>query len=121
MPTELQVTRFRNDLAADENVFDDTEVDEMYLMAEEEFPDSPKSIEIQVRIIAVRRLLFSSAKMTDYVANATEEKLSQVNTALQKRLEDLQKELGANPDSLPSVRFGGLKVKPSRIVEYPDA
>ncbi|MCL4863386.1 MAG: hypothetical protein KJZ93_28540 [Caldilineaceae bacterium] len=73
------------------------------------------------RVIAIRRLLASSAKLTDYTQNESQEKLSQVFKHLKELLAFWQEELvaaiGASAGS--AARFGRTRAIPARVREYP--
>lgn len=122
--TQKQADRFRNDLAATEDSFPDSEVDELYEMAGEIYPGEAQAIELRVRITAIRRLLASAAKMVTYTQNASEEVLSDISKNLREMLEDYQRELegetgGATVYS--AVRIGSMKKIPTTVAEVPNA
>jgi hypothetical protein len=74
------------------------------------------------RVLGIRRLLASAAKLTDYTQNQSAEKQSQVFDHLKALLAFWQGEwtTAANTSTSGAARFGGQRRKPARIKEYPD-
>jgi hypothetical protein len=118
---EAQRTRFWADTGSNEHVFDPDEVDDIFTEAGESYSDTA-ALTAYTRVIGIRRLLASSAKLTTYRQNQSSENLSDVFKHLKELLSFWQDEVAA-ADGLSSgskARFGGVRRKPSRIVEYPD-
>lgn len=87
MPIPVDYARLRSDIGADEETFDDIEAEEIYEEAAEDYSGSG-SIKAATRVIALQRLLASSAKLTSYTANNSREELGEVFKHL-KELEAL--------------------------------
>lgn len=87
MATLVDYARFRSDIGADEETFDDIEAEEIYEEAAEDYSGSG-SIKAATRVIALQRLLASSAKLTTYTANNSREEVGEVFKHL-KELEAL--------------------------------
>ncbi len=123
MATALQRSRLRDDIGADSTTLDDTEADAIYVEAGERYTDA-NSIKAATRVIAIRRLLASSAKLTSYRQNNSSENASDVFTHLRALLEMWQGELDdavTTGSAVGAARFGSLRRKPKAIREYPDA
>lgn len=123
MATATQRKRFRWDLGLDddETVFTNDEVDDLFDQAGDKY-DTVSLLEAYARVLGARRLRNKAASLTDYTANDSSEKLSQVFKNLDKLYADLwgvfEEELAANT---PKMRVMTPKTKPARKVEWPDA
>lgn len=121
MATTIQRDRVRGDLDATSTDLPDLEVDDLYLRAEERYATNSAAVEAYVRILAIRRLQAGAAKRVDYTQNESQEKLSQVFAHLQRLRELYESDLDdAGAAAGNRVQWGGLRVKPPRIEEYPD-
>lgn len=122
MATETQRQRFWHDTGTTSSVFDAEEVDAIFTEAAESYSDTG-SIVAFTRVLGLRRLLASSAKLTTYTQNQSSENASDVFKHLKELLELWQGELATAESSASSstaARFGGLRRKPSRLKEYPN-
>lgn len=121
MATETERDRLRSDIGANETSLPDVDADAIFTEAGEVYTDA-NSITAYTRVLAIRRLLASSAKLTDYTQNASQEKQSQVFSHLKDLLAFWQKELDTAVSAASTVgaaRFGGQRRSPKRIQEYP--
>lgn len=121
MATTTQRNRLRNDIGADEATLSDTEADAIFTEAGESYTDVPAQT-AYTRVIAIRRLLASAAKLTTYQQNQSSEKLSDVFTHLKQLLAFWQGQVDTAviaSSTTSTARFGGVRSKPSRIKEYP--
>jgi hypothetical protein len=119
MATELQRERLRGDLDADASALTDAEIDDAFARAEAQYGDNGGAVEAAARVVAIRQLLAGAARRADATQNESSEKRSQVFEHLMRLRAmyeaDVQAALGSN------AQWGGLRRKPSRIEEYPDA
>lgn len=123
MATEIERERLRADLDASVDDLTDAEIDDAFARASAQHSDGSQAslaaVEAAARVLAIQQLLAGAAKRGDTVQNASSEKRSQVFDQLMRLRAiyeaDLQMALGS------SVQFGGLRRKPTRIEEYPDA
>lgn len=123
MATEFQRSRLRDDIGADATSLPDAEADAIYVEAGESYTDAD-SIKAATRVIAIRRLLASSAKLTTYRQNNSSENMSDVFKHLQDLLGLWQGELDkavTAGSAVGAARFGGMRRKPAAIREYPDS
>lgn len=123
MTTATQRTNFRLDLglADDETVFTDDEIDALFIRAAAKYSVTEVK-EAYVLVLGARQLRNKSASLTDYEANDSSEKLSQVFKNLDKLYADLYGEFVAVRDAnRSSMRVARPKRKPARKVEWPDA
>lgn len=121
MATALQRSRLRDDIGATETSLFDDEADAIFVEAGELYTDEA-SLTAATRVIAIRRLLASSAKLTDYRQNQSSESLSDVFEHLYRLLTYWEGELGkavAAASTAGAARFSGLRRRPKRIKEYP--
>lgn len=127
MATLLEQRRLRQDigLAADDTTtLPEDEADAICVEAAESYTDAA-SIKASTRIIAIQRLLASSAKMTSYTQNNSREDASDVFKHLKQLLDYWRGNLAsaiaddelANRGSV--ARFGRTSRKPARIKEFP--
>lgn len=123
MATELQRQRLRDDIGATVTSLSDDDADAVYTRAAESYPTEGAAQDAQARIIAIRGLLASSAKMTTYRQNASSENASDVFKHLSELLKMWRGELAlaeAAASTSGAARFGGMRRKPKKIREYPD-
>lgn len=121
MATATERTRFWADTGSSVSVFDNDEVDALFVEAAESYTDTA-SIVAQTRVLAIQRLFASSAKLADYTQNQSAEKQSQVFDHLAKLLALWEKKLAmataaASPNG--AARFGGMRRKQKKIKEWP--
>lgn len=123
MATATDYQRLRDDIGANSTTLSDAEAALIYAEAEETYTDAA-TIYADVRVIALRRIWASSAKLTSYRQNATTEDLSDVFKHLGQLLNywEGQREAAVLASSTSSAaRFGSMRQKPARIKEYPNA
>lgn len=119
MATELERERLRGDLDANEDALTDAEIDDAFARAEAQYAGSADAIAVAARVIALQQLLAGAAKRADYAQNASSERRAQVFEQLMRLRAIYEAELQT---ALTAVaQWGGLRRKPSRIEEYPDA
>lgn len=123
--TEQQRLRLDLGLAADDTTtLPNDEADAIFVEAGESYTDGA-SIKASTRIIAIQRLLASSAKMTSYRQNNSSEDASDVFKHLKQLLDYWRGNLAtaiaddelANRGSV--ARFGKTTRRPARIKEHP--
>lgn len=123
MATELQRNRLRDDIGADATTLPDAEADAIYVEAGETYTVAA-SIDAATRVIAIRRLLASSAKLTSYRQNNSSENASDIFGHLKDLLDlwqsNLDKAVTAG-SAVGAARFGSMRRKPKAIREYPNA
>ena len=122
MATPSQLNRLRADIGADATSMPDAEANDIFAEAEETYSDAA-SMTAATRVIAIRRLLASSAKLVSYRANNSQESMSDVFEHLRQLLSLWQGELDdatSTASSVGAARFGGWRRKPKLIREYPD-
>jgi hypothetical protein len=123
MATFSDYQRLRDDVGATEDALPNHMAALIYEEAAEAYTAAGAAQNAQARIIAIRRLLASSARLTTYRQNQSSENQSDVFKHLQELLKFWQGELAAanaaNP-ALGAARFGGTLRKPQRIKAYPD-
>lgn len=111
--------RLRADLDVDEAALSDAELDDAFARAEERYGDNAAAVEASARVVVIQQLLSGAAKRADSTQNESSERQSQVFEHLVRLraiyLADLQAALNA------VAQFGGLRRKPTRVEEYPDA
>ena len=121
MATETERDRLRADIGANVASLPDDDADAIFVEAGEKYTDAD-SITAYTRVLAIRRLLASSAKLTDYTQNQSQEKQSQVFDHLQKLLAFWRGELetAVSASSVNgAAKFGGQRRKPKKVKEYP--
>lgn len=121
MATELERERLRADIGANATSLPDEDADAIFVEAGEVYSDGT-SATAYTRVLAIRRLLASAARLTDYTQNASQEKQSQVFSHLKQLLVFWQDELDAavaGAATSGAARFGGQRRSPKRIQEYP--
>jgi hypothetical protein len=121
MATKLERERLRKDIGADENSLTNTDADEIFTEAGEEYTAAGQ-IKAAARVIAIQRLLASSAKMASYKQNQSSENLSDIFGHLESLLAYWDGQISkATSSGQSSANFGRTRVIPRRIVEFPDA
>jgi hypothetical protein len=121
MATELERERLRKDIGADENSLTNTDADEIFTEAGEEYTAAGQ-IKAAARVIAIQRLLASSAKMASYKQNQSSENLSDIFGHLERLLAYWDGQIGkATSSGQPSAKFGRTRRIPRHIAEFPDA
>lgn len=123
MATATQRADLRADfgLADDETVFTNAEVDRLFVRAAVSY-STDGEIEAYARVLGCNQLRAKAVNMTDYTANDSSEKLSQVFTHLDALKSGFEKDLAASVKAnSASVRIGKPKYKPTRLKDYPDA
>lgn len=127
MSTITDWDRLRSDVGASDTALSDTEAEEIFVEAAEDYTGTG-SIKAATRIIAIDRLLASSAKLVDYsqdAAGSTSEKMSQIFANLLKLRKLWQDKLdSAVADETlaargSTARFGRTGRRPARIKEHP--
>lgn len=120
MATSSDWRRLREDIGADSVSLPDADAEAIFVEAAE--GTSGASLTAYTRVLALRRLLASSAKLTTYQQNASMERLSDVFDHLQKLLgywEAKQSDADKAASASGAARFGRPGRVPSRIKEYP--
>jgi hypothetical protein len=121
MTTSQQRDRLRADLGATSAEISDAEADDLFARAEAEY-SAPAAIEARARLLALRGLMAQAAKRADYTQNASAEKLGQIFDHLASLRALYDEELRwAVATANPAAQWGGLRRKPVRQEEYPDA
>lgn len=115
---------FRADIGDVNEAFADAEIDKLETRATNRW-GADVAYE-GARVLAVQQLMANSAKLTDYTANESSEKKSQVFKNLQDMLKLYKADLADKQNELAqaasaNARFGGTRKKPTRLKEYPDA
>ncbi|HMN10885.1 MAG TPA: hypothetical protein PKD55_01020 [Bellilinea sp.] len=121
MATATQRARLRADIGADVASLTDIDADDIYAEAGEAYADGD-ALDAYARVVAIRRLLASSAKLASYRQNESMESLSDVFRHLLALLDVWQDVLDTEikaASASGAARFGGLRQRPSRIGEYP--
>lgn len=121
MATETQRTRLRGDIGANDASLPNTEADDIFTEAGESYTETA-AVEAYARVIAIRRLLASAAKMATYKQNQSSENVSDVFDHLEKLLDRWEKNLDKATSAGQSVvKFGRPKNIPQRLAEYPNS
>lgn len=118
--TQTQADRLRDDVGGNVTSMPDSEIDAIWTEAGEYYSTSGP-LTAYARVIAIRRLLASSAKLSSYRQNQSSENLSDVYKALRSLLDiwqDATNEAVALAGS-GVARFGRTGTIPARIKEYP--
>lgn len=127
MSTITDWDRLRSDVGASDTALSNTEAEAIFTEAGEEYTGTG-SIKAATRVIAIDRLLASSAKLVDYsqdAAGSTSEKMSQIFDHLLKLRKLWQDKLDtAKADETlaargSAARFGRSSRRPARIKEQP--
>lgn len=120
MATDAERDRLRADIGANETSLPDPDADAIFEEAGEKYSVAGQS-SAYARVIAIRRILASSARLVSYRQNNSSENSSDVSKNLQALLKIWQDALEGeiNTPTGGRVRIGGLRQKPKRIKEYP--
>lgn len=119
MTTETQRVRLRADIGANEASLPTTEANDIFDQAGETYTTTA-AIEAYARVIAIQRLLASSAKLTTYRQNQSSENASDVFNHLDKLLTRWERNLSkAAAGGQSVVKFGRTRTIPQPIQEYP--
>lgn len=119
MATTIERERLRADLDADEDVLTDAEIDDAFARATAHYGDNAAAITAGARVIAIQQLLAGAAKRADVTQNQSGERHAQVFDHLLRLRAIYEADVRAALDS--ATQWGGLRRKPTRIEEYPDA
>lgn len=120
MATSTERKRLRSDIGATEASLPNTEADDIFEEAGEDYTTTAE-IKASTRVIAIQRLLASSARLTTYKQNQSSENASDVFKHLEKLLSYWQGELSKSEAVSQSVvRAGRPRNIPRRIGEFPD-
>ena len=114
------IERLRRDIGANSTSLPDLDAQNLLDEAAESYSDAPTAA-AYARVLAIQGLLASSAKLTSYRQNESQESASDVFRHLsdllkvwEGKLADAQKAAGSG-----AARFGRTGKKPTRIKEYP--
>ena len=120
--TQSQIDRLRRDTGTDDSSLEDAAIDAIFVEAGEKYTDAATAT-AYTRVLAIQGILASSARLTSYRANESQENLSDVF----KHLKDLlaiweakvEDAIAAAASSSGAARFGGMRRKPAKVREYP--
>lgn len=119
MATKAERNRLRRDIGATEAALSNVEADELFAEAGEGYTEGTGSYYAQTRVLALRGLLASSAKLTTYKQNQSSENMSDVFKHLKELLAYWEKALTAQETAVSgSGPIRGSK-RLSRLKEYP--
>jgi hypothetical protein len=118
MATELEITRLRRDIGANEYSLGTNDANDLFTEAAESYTAGTAAYYAYVRIIAIRGIRASAAKMTTYSQNQSSENASDVFKHLGELLKDWQKELAGAENSGGRNTIRATK-RMRRIREYP--
>lgn len=127
MASELFGQRFRrafNDPGPPNAIFDDPEVDDYGLQAEEAYPGGTMRVHVAFAVqVGIRDIMGSKAKLVSYSQNSASVSLSDAVRNLKILYDTWKDELDAalSESSGGGVRFGSLSKFPTRRKELPDA
>lgn len=126
MATATQRTRFRRnvgDPGGTPPMFEDTEIDDMFDEAGEEYPSgSAKLLIIAASLKGWEARWAGAVADTSYTQNATSESLSDKARAIKSAVEQWTKKLeDALRDDQPAIGWVSTKVFPTVVKDYPDA
>lgn len=119
MATEIQRERLRGDLDADNDALTDAEIDDAFARAEARYGANAEAVEAAARVVTIQQLLAGAAKRTDSRQNASSERRSQVFEHLMRLRAVYEADLQTALSTV--AQWGGLRRKPTRVEEYPDA
>ena len=119
MTTVIERERLRADLDADEDALTDAEIDDVFARAGDQYGDNAAAVTAGARVVAIQQLLAGAAKRADSVQNQSSERHAQVFDHLLRLRAIYEDDLRAVLES--AAQWGGLRRKPTRIEEYPDA
>jgi hypothetical protein len=119
MATALEWQRLRDDTGHTSTTLGDVAAEAIFVEAAEIY--NTGSVRAGTRVLAIQKLLSSSAKLHDYVQNNTKESASQVFAHLKSLLEIWENKVAAQDAASrgSSARFGRPSNKPARIKEHP--
>jgi hypothetical protein len=124
MATTTQRARFRADLGLDddESVFTDAEIDDLFIRAGERY-SNPEGVYACARLLGVDQLI---ARMAPLLVSYRQGESSEDPTPILQGLQALRTLYadalqGTASASGGNARIMGLRRKPTRIKEYPDA
>lgn len=121
MATETQRDRLRGDIGANETSLPNTEADAIFVEAAESY-STEAAIKAYTRVIAIQRLLASSAKLTTYRQNLSGENASDVFKHLDMLLDRWERNLTkATAAGQSVVKSGRTRQIPQTIREYPNS
>lgn len=122
MATVTDYNRLRDDIGADEATIDNVEAAAIWDEAAEDYPVATAT-KAQARVIALRRIWASSAKLTSYQQNQSSESLSDVFKHLGQLLQywEGQRDSANRLTGDGVARWGKPGQPPTRIKGYPDA
>lgn len=117
----LDYDDFRDDIGDANSVFIDADIDRLETRAIARY--GADAAYEGARVLAIQQLIANAAKFSDYTANESSEKKSQVFKNLKDLLDIYKADLDdVLEDSAGSnVRMGNTSKKPPRRKEYPDA
>lgn len=120
MATATERSRLRSDIGADVTSLPDVDADAIYTEAAESHSDA-RVVHAEARVIAIRRLLASSARLTSYRQNNSTENLSDVFKHLQSLLGlwEGNRDRAVAEAGSGAARFGGVRPRPAAVREYP--
>lgn len=122
MATELDYSRLRRDVGADETSLDDDAAEALFVEAAERYTDTGTA-SAYTRVLALQGLLSSAAKLHSYKANESTENLSDVFKHLTQLLAIWEAKtddaITAAAGSSGAARFGGVRRQPAKVREYP--
>lgn len=121
MATQTQRDRIRADLQATTASLSDASIDDLFTRAGETYPDNAAAIEIEARLLAIRQLRMSAAKLVDYQQNMTNQKSSQYFNQLSALERDYRADLeSALTSASGNAQWGLMRPTPTRTEEYPN-
>lgn len=113
--------RLRRDIGASEAALSDEDAADLIEEAGETYADAATAA-AYARVLALQGILASSAKLTSYKQNESTENLSDIFKHVKELLSVWEDKVTEAIDSAGSgaARFGGIRLKPARIREYPE-
>lgn len=122
MATELDYSRLRRDIGADETSLNDEDAEALFVESAERYTDTGTA-SAYTRVLALQGILASAAKLHSYKQNESTENLSDVFKHLMELLSIWEAKtadaITAGAGSSGAARFGGVRRKPAGIREYP--
>lgn len=117
----LNYDDFRADIGDVNEAFEDADIDQLETRALARY-GADAGYE-GARVLAVQQLIANAAKFSDYTANESSEKKSQIFKNLKDLLDIYKADLADVVESAAgaNVRMGKTTKKPPRRKEYPDA
>jgi hypothetical protein len=123
MADATQRSNLRSDTGTDATSLPDAEIDAIYEDGESKYSDAT-SADAYARVVVFRRLMAQAAPRTSYKQNQSTESLSDMFKAyadLLKQWESALAEAVIAASTSGAARWGGMKKKPTRLKEFPDA